>query len=101
MKNRLIITLTLVIFLIGCAANNSSDYEGFIEEIKENSIVIVPPMTEHEGDYPVYEIFLSEETEIDGAKDELIDLERGDEVKIWIEKADANKEVAEKILVEK
>ncbi|MBD8015344.1 hypothetical protein QL992_03325 [Microbacterium sp. APC 3898] len=100
MINRLIITLTLVIFLIGCPANNSSDYEGFIEEIKENSIVIVPPMTEREGDYPVYEIFLSENTEIDGAKDKLSDLERGDKVKIRIEKAGANKEVAEKILVE-
>lgn len=101
MKKRHSIPFILVVFLIGCTAYNSIDYEGFIEEINENGIVIAPAMSGHEGDYPVYEIFLSKDTEIEGAKDKLSDLERGDDVKIWVEKRDSNKEVVEKIFVEK
>ncbi|KAB8125505.1 hypothetical protein F9U64_22530 [Gracilibacillus oryzae] len=76
------------------------DYRNmFIENIKDNLIVIAPHATDPEASYPVYEIFIDENTNIEGSKQKLDELVVNDDVKVWIKKIDDDKEIAERIFV--
>ncbi|MDN7240598.1 hypothetical protein QWY14_02295 [Planococcus sp. N028] len=92
--------LLFTVFLFGCNTQNSSDYQGYIEEVKETSIVISPPATDPEADYPVYEIFVGEDTLIEGSRNSFDELKRLDGVKVWIDNESEEKEFAERIVVE-
>ncbi len=76
----------------------SPDYRNFIiEDVKETSLFITPPATDPEASYPVYEIYVDETTQIVGYKNNLDELAKGDNVKVWVQEKD--KEPAEKIFV--
>ncbi len=76
----------------------SPDYRNFIiEDVKETSLFITPPATDLEASYPVYEIYVDETTQIVGYKNNLDELAKGDNVKVWVQEKE--KEPAEKIFV--
>lgn len=79
---------------------DNPDYSNmFIEDIKENTIVIAPPATDPEASYPAYEIFIDENTKIEGSKQKFDELNIHDEVKVWIKKTEDDKEIAKKVFV--
>lgn len=118
--SKVTIILVFLVALIGCIQENTivdtpsnkqddifveqkeanPDYQNvYIYEIYEASIVIAPSVTDPEASYPVYEIFINENTKIEGSKDKFDDLIEGDDLKVWVTHKDENKEIAEKIVV--
>lgn len=77
------------------------DYQNvFIYEVRETSVLITPPATDPEASYPVYEIFINEETKIEGIKGHFDELTKDDHVKVWVgRKRDEDKEIARRIVV--
>ncbi|RCW76959.1 hypothetical protein [Saliterribacillus persicus] len=118
-----LILLTLILALLGCSSNEidnaespsnptektneekaeaNPDYHNmFIEDIKENSIVIAPHATDPEASYPVYEIFFNQNTKIEGNKQKFDELSINDDLKVWTKKIDDDKKIAVKIYVYK
>ncbi|MFF2755858.1 hypothetical protein ACFVR1_19375 [Psychrobacillus sp. NPDC058041] len=97
---RFVITLIITLFALGgCNPFNSNDIEGSIYEIGDNSIKIEVLGDDPEADYPTYEIFIDDDTVIEGTKDSFSELEVGDNVKIWVENQEADKKNAKKISV--
>ncbi|WP_430787193.1 hypothetical protein VBD025_15800 [Virgibacillus flavescens] len=117
---RKLIFLLLLLTLFGCNQNNeidetspnfeeqgtseqnntNPDYQNvFIEEVKETSIVIVPPATDPDASYPAYEIFVDEHTKIEGNKEKFDELAKNDDVKVWVKQKGSEKEIATKIVV--
>lgn len=88
------------ILLCSCKPFDTSDYQGFIEEVKKSSIIISPPATDPEAEYPVYEVFITEKTIIEGKKERFDELERFDKVKVWVDEESEEKELAKTIVVE-
>ena len=86
MKKLLLLILATVLVIIGWNLVVSSDYNGFIVEVKETSLIIITPTSNPMEDYPTYEIFLTQDTEIEGKRDSINDFRAGDEVRVWIEK---------------
>ncbi|MFF2755812.1 hypothetical protein ACFVR1_19145 [Psychrobacillus sp. NPDC058041] len=98
--NRFVITLFITLFALGgCNSFNSNDIEGSIYEIGENSIKIEVLGDDPEADYPAYEIFIDDDTVIEGTKDSFVELEVGDIVKVWVENQEADKKIVKKISV--
>ena len=99
MKKFVIFTLLITLFLMsGCNAS-SSDIEGAIYEIGENSIKIEVFGDDPEAEYPAYEIFINEDTVIEGRKGSFGELVVGDNVEIWLENKEADEKNAKKISV--
>lgn len=99
MKKLMILFLSTML-LCSCNPFDTSDYQGYIEEVKKSSVIISPPATDPEADYPVYEVFITEKTSIEGNKESFDELERLDKVKVWVEETSEEKEMAETIVVE-
>lgn len=99
MKNMMILFF-FILLLCSCNPLDTSDYQGYIEEVKKSSVMISPPATDPEAEYPVYEIFITEKTIIEGNKESVDELERLDKVKVWIDEESEEKEMAVKIVVE-
>ncbi|MGH2318015.1 hypothetical protein ACRC6Q_09610 [Planococcus sp. SE5232] len=99
MKRFMILFLSTIL-LCSCNPFDSSDYQGYIEEVKKSSIIISPPATDPEADYPIYEVFSTEETIVEGKKESFDELERLDKVEVWVDKKSEEKELAETIVVE-
>ncbi|PWU67274.1 hypothetical protein [Gracilibacillus dipsosauri] len=115
--SKIVLFSILLISLVGCNQNSENknnyttlnlqthhqvesnpDYQNFIiEDVKETSLFITPPATDPEASYPVYEIYVDEMTQIVGYKNNLDELAKGDNVKVWVQEKD--KEPAEKIFV--
>lgn len=100
MKKILIILFLTVFFVIGWILIYSSDYKGFIVGVRETSLIITTPTSDPRDDYPTYEIFLSEDTEIVGNRDRINDFRPGDEVRVWIEDKSKAKKIARKIIID-
>ncbi|MBU9713583.1 hypothetical protein [Evansella tamaricis] len=71
----------------------------FIYEVTETSILIAPPATDPEASYPVFEIFIDQDTKIEGSKDKFDELTEDDDVKVWVRRKGEGKEFAKKIVV--
>lgn len=99
MKKLMIMFLSTML-LCSCNPFDTSDYQGYIEEVKKSSVIISPPATDPEAEYPVYEVFITEKTSIEGNKESFDELERLDKVKVWVEETREEKEMAETIVVE-
>lgn len=99
MKKLMILFLSTML-LCSCNPFDTSDYQGYIEEVKKSSVIISPPATDPEAEYPVYEVFITEKTSIEGNKESFDELERLDKVKVWVEETREEKEMAETIVVE-
>lgn len=99
MKKLMILFLSTML-LCSCNPFDTSDYQGYIEEVKKSSVIISPPATDPEADYPVYEVFITEKTSVEGNKESFDELERLDKVKVWVEETREEKEMAETIVVE-
>lgn len=99
MKSFVITLLVTLVALGGCNPFNSNDIKGSIYEIGENSIKIEVLGDDPEAEYPSYEIFIDDDTLIEGTKDSFDELEVGDNVEVWVENQEANKKIAEKISV--
>ncbi|WP_078553500.1 hypothetical protein [Bacillus alkalicellulosilyticus] len=78
---------------------NPDYYNVFIYEVRETSILIAPPATDPEASYPVYEIFIDQNTKIEGSKDKFEDLTEDDDVKVWVKPKGDGKEFAKKIVI--
>jgi len=78
----------------------SSDYNGFIIEVKEDSIIIITPTPDAMDDYPTYEIFFDEHTEIESTRDSMNKFSAGDEVRVWIQEKGEAKKLATKIIID-
>ena len=99
-KKSLVIKLLITLFaLSGCNPSNSNDIEGNIYEIGENSIKIEVFGDDPEAEYPAYEIFITDETVIEGTKKSFGELEVGDNVKVWVENQEEDEKIAKKISV--
>lgn len=97
---RFVITLLITLFaLSGCNPFNSNDIEGSIYEIGENSIKVEVFGDDPEAEYPAYEIFINDNTVIEGTKESFAELEVGDNVEVWVENQEADEKVAKKIFV--
>lgn len=99
MKNMVILFFSTTL-LCSCNPFDTSDYQGYIEEVKKSSVMISPPTTDPEAEYPVYEVFITKETIIEENKESFDELERLDKVKVWVDEESEEKELAEKIVVE-
>ncbi|MCA0970876.1 hypothetical protein LCM20_09765 [Halobacillus litoralis] len=76
------------------------DYDDvLIQDIDENLLTVVPPVTDPDASYPVYEIVVDEETKVDGAKESLDELRIKDDVEIWLKSTGSDEETAERITV--
>lgn len=76
------------------------DYDHvFIYEIQETSILVAPPATDSTASYPVYEIFIEEDTVIENKKGDFEGLEKGKYVQVWVKEKGTEKEIAEKIII--
>jgi len=100
LKKLLLTILITVSVLLGWILFDSSDYNGFIIEVKETSLIISTPTSDPMDDYPTYEIFLTEDTEIEGKRDSVDDFRAGDEVRVWIEEKGDFKKIAQKIIID-
>ena len=101
MKKILFILIITISVLIGWILIDSSDYSGFIVEVKETSLIINIPTSDSMDDYPIYEFFLTEDTEIEGKSDSLNGgFRAGDEVRVWIEEKEEVKKIAKKIIID-
>ena len=97
---RLFITVLITIFaLVGCNKFDSNYIQGSIYEFGENSIKIEVFGDDPEAEYPAYEIFINDETVIEGTRNSFGELEVGDNVKVWVEKQEADDKTATKISV--
>jgi hypothetical protein len=77
------------------------DYDNvFIYEIKETSILIAPPATDPTASYPVYEIFIEDDTVIESKKEDFEGLEKGSYVQVWVKDQGTDKKIAKKIIAE-
>ena len=101
MKKFVFILIITISVLIGWILIDSSDYNGFIVEVKETSLIITIPTSDPMDDYPTYEFFLTEDTEIEGKSDSLNGVFRaGDEVRVWVEEKEEVKKIAKKIIID-
>ena len=100
MKKLLFIMFLTVFFVLGWILIDSSDYNGFIGEVRENSLIVITPTSDPMDDYPTYEIFLTEDTEIESKRDKINDFRAGDEVRVWIEEKGKAKKIARKIIID-
>ncbi|WP_075618742.1 hypothetical protein [Paenisporosarcina indica] len=99
MKKLLFLILIATLVLIGWNLIDSSDYNGFVVGVKESSLIITTPTSDPMKDDPDYEIFLTEDTEIEG-KSDISSFRAGDEVRVWIEDKDETKKIARKIIID-
>lgn len=80
--------------------STTTKHENFrILEIENENIVIGPPATDPEASYPAYEVFIEEDTKVEGEKTTTNELREGDHVTVWTKTEGSKKEVAEKIVV--
>ncbi|GGK08956.1 hypothetical protein GCM10007063_34250 [Lentibacillus kapialis] len=98
-----VMALLIIASLAGCG--NGSDFQGIIHRVKESSITVVTDDVEPDTSYPVYEVFVDDQTEIKGAVNKLSKLRADQKVEIWVKgewnKDPENKMVANKIIVSK
>ena len=99
MRGLFILVLFTIFALGGCNKFDSNYIKGSIYELGENSIKIEVFGDDPEAEYPAYEIFIDDETVIEGTKNSFGELEVGDNVKVWVEKQEAVEKTAKKISV--
>ncbi len=97
---KLVVVLLTVIILGGCNPFDSSDYEGLIITMDEQSFMLCPCEGDPEAEYPIYEIFIDEETEVDGKRSNFSDIQEQDKVRVWVKEGELVTMIAEKISVE-
>lgn len=126
MRKSLLISFFALVFIVACSQEENSgnlnlntnenddtnlevananesepDYSNmFIYDINELSIMIAPFVDDPEASYPVYEVFIDQNTIIEGEKETLEELEIKDEIKVWLKNNDTERETAAKILIE-
>jgi len=99
---RFFITLFIPITLfalVSCNPFNSNHYEGFISVKKENSIIVQIIGDDPEAEYPTYEVFIDDDTVIEGTKGSFSELEVNDYVEVLVENQEGDKKIAEIIVV--
>lgn len=97
---KLVAVILAVIILGGCNPFDSSDYQGFIIAVDEQSFMVCPCEGDPEAQYPIYEIFVDEETEIEGEKSDFAEIEEQDKVRVWVKEGEEAAVIAEKISVD-
>lgn len=94
-------TILAVLFLLtGCNPFDSSNYQGVVVEVSETSFMLGPRDGDPEAQYPVYEIFVGKDTEVVGVRTEFVEIEQGDEVRVWVKEGEGTNLTAERISVE-
>jgi hypothetical protein len=99
MKRFFIIPLIMLFALVGCNTISSNHFEGFILEKKKNSIIVQITGDVPETEYPTHEVFIDDDTEIEGTKVSFSELEVGDDVEVLLENQEADEKIAEIIVV--
>lgn len=97
---RLSAVLAIIFLLTGCNPFDSSDYDGVVLSVSDESILVCPCDGDPEAEYPVYEIFAEADTAIAGDKTEFAEIEEEDMVRVWVKDEEAAILVAERISVE-
>lgn len=96
-----LVTVLLLVFILGsCNPFDSSDYEGIILSVTDESFMVCPCDGDPEAEFPLYEIFVEEETEIEGEKASFAEIEEQDKVRVWVKEGETVPLIAEKISVE-
>ncbi|WP_281863458.1 hypothetical protein [Planomicrobium okeanokoites] len=97
---KMTVLLTVLFLLAGCNAFDSSDYEGLIMTKDEQSFMLCPCEGDPEAEYPIYEIFSDEQTEVEGKRSNIADIREQDKVRVWVKEGENVPIIAEKISVE-
>lgn len=87
-----IITALTILFL------NRADYHGEIWSLEESKFVLYPINIDPSKQFDVPEIHFSKDTEVAGRIKSIVNLKKGQEVKLWVEVIEGQK-VASKIKV--
>lgn len=111
MKRMMVIGLFTLVF-VGCSQskqdlthNQGNDHSDpdytnvYISEINGDQLVIQPPVTDPDASYPVYEIYVNDETKVVGSKPSVQELNIDDDVEVWVNSSKEEKEIVQKILV--
>ena len=96
------ILLISITALFGCSIQEiNPDYRNmYVVDIQKDIIIIAPHANDPEASYPVYEIMIDANTEIESSKHKIDRLSINDDVKIWVNKIEDGKEIAEKVIVQ-
>ena len=97
---KLAVILGVILLLAGCNPFDSSNYQGLVVSVDETSFMLCPCEGNPEAEYPIYEIFVGNDTEIVGVRTEFMEIEQGDEVRVWVKDEEAAELVGERISVE-
>ncbi|WP_164669671.1 hypothetical protein [Virgibacillus doumboii] len=92
--------------MAGCSnGGDEEDFQGVILEVKKSSITVGTDDVDPEASYPVYEVFVDDQTKIKGVIKEFSKLKVDQKVQIWVKgewsNNPDNKMVANKIIVSK
>ncbi|HEU5139148.1 MAG TPA: hypothetical protein VFT51_04190 [Bacillales bacterium] len=84
MKKAFTLVLTFMFLMSMAGCGNGADFQGIIHEVKESSIIVGTDDVDPEASYPVYEVFVDNQTKIKGAVNEFSKLKADQKVEIWV-----------------
>ncbi|WP_390216709.1 hypothetical protein [Halobacillus campisalis] len=74
------ISILLLLLIVACGREddnvNNADFQGSINEVKENSIIVGEDDVDPEASYPTYEILIDDKTKFSGEVEAFKDLDK-------------------------